>query len=661
MTQEMTALKERILQSSDDEQFELWNEIFQDGTSGTSHAESDIMNIVNSDEIALQISLCRFLALKEHLTAVELLCRLMLSDNRIVEERAIKSFLKNKHPEKNHTLAGLILPTTPKSCLLFAIETTCASGVTESLIPLLDLLSSTSTPMDVIEKILQGLRHIPDRRIWVSIQSFLHHEHEPYRFFALGVLGAMYERGFSRARPHLIHSCNDKSSRIRQASIWILRRSPKWRDERLLWTVIHSDRDAQVRQEAILGLVNFPSHRNIVRLVELFKVDPEPIVHLKVQALLLALPPKAVIRSLINILDSNAVDLKPIALKLFAYFEHDTTQALRYLQKLFKKSNSDKDRIHIIETIGSLKSSEAYVWLEQFLHSTPLVSYTAMSAMVRIWGNNSHFPILKYLRDESLAEPVRQIALKHFVKTSHRQDYHIDIIHFFVKLLDSNQLNVRYLASTGLAKSNDKRIFMPFVLSLLNETDLTAIRLLKHSIIQMIKEHPLETIPLLAQVSNIQYAQETLLQLLVDAHYSREQILEIWQPLLDVFSGESIIASMHKLCLLVLPLIKNHSLNLDSLLDAIQSESIRHLFISSILAHLRTDFKIRIHPPTRYYENKLRNLQTIHDFEIELLRYTIGTEALPILTRILCEPNLNAFHTLCASIINECLRRQEAA
>lgn len=665
MNHNITQQLSTLISCSEDESFRLWSDIYDRSTISTLKS-SDLATfddiLLNSDDV-LKIYMCRFLAHKEAEQAVLYLLELMKSKNTTVQENAIKAFQKNKYANKIRLLVKIISFDIPQTSLNFAMDSLATHAVFEAVLPLMNLLRTPGIGTELIEKILQAFRHIPDKRIWTDLKPFLQDKSESVRFFALTALGALYENGFIRARKYILSHINDHSSRIRQAMVWSLRRRSHRRDWTIFWNIITSDPDPQVRQEAVLSMNNYPSRNTIIRLIRCQSKEKNRVVQLKIQAVLLAMPHNLLLRILRSEIKTTDIEYRTILMKLYVYFESDKQYCYSHLSKIYSSAASDKERLHIIETVGLLKYQESLTWLNSLLNKQALLSYTAMTAIIKVWGNhNPDFPIMSYLKSENLNETTKQVALKHFVKVARDETLTKDIINHLVELLNHSQFNIRYLAAQGLAKSNDQTIFIPFVLNLLKEEDPTAKKLTRSSLIQYVRNHPSEIVPLLNKISGLKQAEETVFELIVDSHLPSHKIIELWPYFFTTFSKEKLQCHIDSICRIpIAAILATQGLILEDLLRAIPELELQDLVLTTVYKLLESRNTKNLHAPIQLFEARIQNNIAISEHVLKILSYSQNHAPVALLTRLLCLEQYNHLHEFSAKLLKSYLQQESAA
>ncbi|MCP5463750.1 MAG: HEAT repeat domain-containing protein [Deltaproteobacteria bacterium] len=469
---------------SDDVRFSAWMQIYQ---SDDPKAKAFLEQVASSGQISQKVLFCKFLGFLEDEYSARILVDLICDTEPLVVHQAILAFDKNNFQRRVYFLLP-VLKAPLKEAQVFAVNKFCLESVSEAVHPVLDMLKQADE--DLILEILSGLRFLADKRLFQDLKIYLGHPNERIRWRAIMIYGSLYETGVTRARRLLVRRLSDRSAQIRRSIIWTLRRNDDRRNLRLFLKLAEQDPDPTVRQEALTALGRFPSKTVIKNLVKLLVKEKNRMVVLKGEAVLLSIPTKQLIIGLKNLLTYHDKFVRNKVMIMYAEFQKTSETFFAFLIKELKKTKSDMDKIPIIESLGLLGNKAAIPQLEKLLAESPLLSYTSMMALLKIYGFDKSFPFLKYSQEVKLSALVRQIVMKHFIKISDDSMYNDEIVTHCMSLLSNTNLNIRYLATQILSKVQDPKVLVPFFKSFVNEDDPTAFRLLKENIHRLVQSNP---------------------------------------------------------------------------------------------------------------------------------------------------------------------------
>lgn len=482
----LTQIRESIEGESDDRRFEAWMELY----SRKGPEESLVINqIITGQDPILKVLFARFLARVYEDRAVLYLSELLCDPNPVVVDIAIRSFDKNLCEVKLPKLIA-VLDAPLFKAQKFAIEKLCQGNISEAIAPLIDKLKVAEG--ELLEHLLVSLRHIPDKRMMGAVKIFMTHQNRNIRFHAIMVFGALYQAGYRECLSLLLASLADSNPRVRQAILWVLRRHPEKRFLRYFLKMSRDDPDSNVRQEALLGLALFPRQKVVEHLLRLLVSDHDRMVVLKGEAVLLSISQKKLIQALKKVLhDHNFAVRSKAVLMLSEFHPHLSLKYYEFLMREISKAKSTKEKMPFLQSLGIVGYIDAIPYLKEMIHSADKVlSYTAMVSLLKIYAKRGDFPILELLKDETLSNLLRQMAMKIFVKQAHRNQYTDELMVFLLDYLKSEHINLRYLAARVLIASEDERFLEPLFAMILAESDGSIRLLLKEYVLQAVLRNP---------------------------------------------------------------------------------------------------------------------------------------------------------------------------
>ncbi len=513
-------IKELIHGPSEDGRFEAFLELFE---SEDPKALEEIHHILTSPDPVIKIKFLRFLSHAESEKSLPLIVTCLKDKNPIVINVARKVFEKNTFPLKFRSLLPFL--NAPHDDLFtYAVKALAQAGITEIIEPLFEQLKRVGEERQLI--ILSVLRWLPEERMIPVLLSYLKSKNDNIRYKTLMVFGSLLSAGHSSARKHLLPSLKDNNASIRQAVLWCLKRAPSKKDYSIFLNYSQKDPDPLVRQEALIGLSTFPPRKIILPILSLMATEKSRMVLLKGEGLLLGINIQDLESELSKALQSKNTKIRERAQLLMSELGRNSESFCKKLLEKAMRIKSPKERLTLIEALGNTQSHNAIAWLETLLNTDPLTSYAAISALLKIWGENPQQPILKYLQHQKSAI-TRQNVLKHLVKKNIPLKSNTDLEKYLMGLLEDANLNIRYLATQALLKINSSMLLHPLMKTLLNESDPTTFQLLRQSILSLLAKNPQLIGPMLKLYYQDSKALHTLINLMSEIDLEGSHSLEL--------------------------------------------------------------------------------------------------------------------------------------
>lgn len=625
--------------ASEDARFEAWMMLY---SSTEEVQQEEIPRIISGRDNVLKMLLTRFLAFIYEEKAVVYLRDMLFDGDAEVIDAAVKAFDKNAFEGKLKKLLAVLHAPNPDA-RIFALERLSQGGMKEALPMFINMLKTADE--NLTAGILAGLRYLPDKRLLYEIKPYVSHENEEIRFRAGLVCGSLLEERISRARRILVKLLSDSSPRIRQAALWSLRKRPHRGDLKYLMAISSGDPDPRVRQESLLGLADFPSAQAIRQLLFVVVNDSNRMVVLKGESVLLAMPVKKLIAGLKRLLNVSDKRIVNKAMLLFAEFQKNSTSYYRYLIKGLRRAASDKEKLPYVEALGIMGRFEAVSELESLLSGSPLLSYAALIAILRIWGRREDFETLKYLTYPGFSSVMKQMVLKHFLKADNLKMYRRDLTDHFIELLSNSNLNLRYLAAQALSKVPENFIVDPLLQMMLRETDLSSIKLLRENIANILRAKPDLFPEIFERYRHNEAAVHLIFGYLREVSLSRSESLRLFTQLFTDANRFLVTEHGDEFAELICQFLTHHKLTPEDLLEALRPFDLRHTVLDTVMKILKSlqGIKLTLSVPKFMTELKARD-----DFSkkplIELLAFSDSSEAIPALVSVTCDDAFLEFH-----------------
>lgn len=570
---------------SEDARFAAWTELY---TSKEPEAFHELNRMIDSNDPILKILLIRFLGGIDESRAVSLLVPLLDDANSVVVEAAKKGFERNRFDQKLKFLLPLV-KSSSQQAQFYAIEQLALGGVMD----VLDLLINKLPQADelLLNQILMAFRILPEKRLIPLVLPFFNHQREEIRYKTVHVLGAVYEMGHLSPRRWLLKALKDPSPRIRQASLWCLRRRKHLRDLKYLFAISLNDPDPFVRQESFNEMALFPQYLVIKQFLKVLTQEKNRNVLLKGEGIVASLPKEKLNPALKKLLKGNSSAIRNRALLLLAENSKKSSFLFRFIVSRIKKTEDKKEKVILMEALGILEDKKAIPLLESCLGDETLISYVAITSLLSVWKKDPDMPALDYLQKKGLSPLARQLILRHVIRYRPSALNTPEMEEHLVFLLQDSNLNVRYLATQVLGLIQSQRAFEPMVITLQAESDPTTFKLLKQSVIASVKQNPDLLLQTITKFGNNPQIVKTLLELMKEVILDRQTACFLLRSLFQ--SPLSLLGTpFHDdVMVFVLNHLSQQRISFDDILDVIEKSRERIFFITSIAkACTRGDF-----------------------------------------------------------------------
>jgi HEAT repeat protein len=629
-------LRNRIESRSEDERYSAWLELYG---SRAPEALEEIKKIITGADPLLKITLARFLAQMHESKAVHYLVELLEDETPEVFEGARIAFEKNLFPFKLDVLFPRV-KSKSRDARYYAIEKLATARKFVVVDPLIELLHGPDE-IDLLVA-LSALRFLPHRGLVPHLIPLLSDPREEVRFRTILVFDALNENYYLLSRKVFFVAFRDLAPRVRHAAIWSLRKTPTSKSIRYLTDLSLNDADPMIRQEALLALGAFPTSSVMTHLLTVLVKETVVMVSLKAEAVLLRMPYDALFRGLKKNLNhkNNAVASK--ALSLLADLKIHKSYTFSYIRKALGQSKDDKRKIHLIESLGRLGVTDAIPILEAFITQSPILGYTAMLALVRLYPTSTAEPLVKTMINPKINIVIKQIIMKHLIRHGSKMRFPQTLVQSLLSYLKDPNLQMRYLACEALQYTSDPSILEHLFETLLKETDATIIKRITTTLVAIFRNNP-ANIPGLFELNlHNQAAVAHLVDILRSYCETHEQTTRLLRELLS--GNLRLLDTAHRAHMLDLIwfLLNKHLITLNELLALMD----RQETIEGLLRFLITQLHASKHISLELPFGQLNQLMSqdnpeLQQLVIELSAYANSLEAIPLIVKSLNKPGLD--------------------
>lgn len=523
---DLANIRGRIEGPSEDERFTAWMEWY---SSTDSRFLEEMNRLLELKDPVLKLLWVRFLSHIPEERAVTYLRELLKDENSIVVEAAKRGFDKNQFENKENFLLPIVLHHN-RSPRDFAIERLYQTGNLELIDPLLSLIPAADEALLLL--ILTAFRHIPSVRLLPHLLPFLKDPREKIRERTVYALSSLYETGLKNLQKIFAAHLNDASPVVRIAILWSLRRKTYKKNLGVFLEVVRNDSDPTVRQEALLGLADFPNPKVIFDLIQILVTEKNKMVLLKAESVLIGMPPAEVVKGLQQVWRKSSKEVHMKAMVYLAYFQKESQDFFRQLVAGLKKAKEDKWKVAYLETLGILGNPKAVEVLKPFVKGPSFLAYTAVGALVRLSHHGQEWALVPYLKDPSIPDILKQTMLKDLVRRGKLIHFSDELVHCLTEFLKSDKINIRYLSAHALVLAGHESSLRPLLVMLLQEKDPTTLKFLEESILSSLTQNPQTYLLLLEEFQNQPSAVSLLLTLMRGVLLPREMVVALIDSLL---------------------------------------------------------------------------------------------------------------------------------
>jgi hypothetical protein len=380
------------------------------------------------------------------------------------------------------------------------------------------------------------------------------------------------------------------------------------------------------------------------------------MVVLKGEAVLFTMPTAKLVSGLKKVLKIEDNKIKNKVLLIFSEFQKTSESFFDYLAISLKKAKNDKELLPYIECLGRIQHKKSIPILESQLDGSPIISYSALVSLLRAWGQNEKFPVMRYLEHEKLNDVTKQMALKHYVKIISSENISEVMVNKFLDLLKSTNLNLRYIASQALVKVQEDSVAEPFFSALVKETDDTAKKLLHKNLAVFFETKPILFVSIFESHINDAAAIEELFNVIKDTELDKHKTLEILLGL--ILDPANILQTNYKEMYidLFISFLNKQWLTLDEFLEIIGTMPQRRDFIILFAKGLGnlTDTETSLH--SEKIELWLKEGITMQtEALMKLMTFTEKKRAIQTLVSVICDDTLSSQHGFAAQALNDVL------
>jgi HEAT repeat protein len=400
-----------------------------------------LIRLSSQETEAVRIAICRGLGqIDSNLRYL----KIFLEDkSERVRAEAEWLFQKHSSPEKVEALIEM-LESRFAFARAFAAATLGTSRVAAAIRPLTRTLKDSDS--HVRERAAWALKQIQARGIAALMEPLLKDEASQVRLAAAVTLGST---GRYRRWRRLTNLLEDPSSGVRVAAVWAIGRQAGDKAARILAAVLRDQPDARVRCEAARALRHATKRAVVAPLLTACAEDPDQNVRL-VSGWALELVPERV--KLPVLLDSIRSGKEHMRALICARLARTTSyKSHTVLLDILLHDESPHVRAVAAEALGERGDRRALPALESTLDSHPLVAYSAVVALVRLWDPRDTETLIRVLEDKTVRSPVlQQVVLRRLNDLPLGDDLKHEAFKLMVSKLSHENVNIRYLAVDAL-------------------------------------------------------------------------------------------------------------------------------------------------------------------------------------------------------------------
>jgi len=414
----------------------------------------ELVRLSGAEGEPLRVAVCRGLGRKS--ANLPLLKPFLEDESERVRSEAEWLFQKYATPEKVETLIEL-LGSKHSYARAFAATALGNSRAPVAVKPLIDTLDDPNGA--VREKAAWALKQLAPPGLPRLMERLLEDEEAKVRFAALVGLGSSKKYRKWRRLQKLL---DDRSVSVRLAAAWAIGRLGGRRAAGVLARALAEQEDPRVRCEAGRALRQLATKETVAPLLEASASDSDQNVRLVSGWAVDQIPEKAKLSVLLERARSSDPRMRMLVCAKLGSVGAE--EALAELKRILATDESSQVRAVAAEALGEKGDRGAIPALVAALQSDPLVSYSAVVSLMKLWDPRDAGSLIGLLERESGASSVlQQVILKRLGELPLGSALQREAVTLLISKLSHDNINVRYLAAGALGEIASFDALIPLV------------------------------------------------------------------------------------------------------------------------------------------------------------------------------------------------------
>jgi HEAT repeat protein len=400
-------------------------------------------------DVLLKLQILQYLAEIPEERAVDWILSRLEDESVAVWRAAARAFRANHYSKKNLLLRRFVMSKDERAAR-FAIRTLARAGNRDALPVLLAHLDEA--PLAIRGEILNALRFMPDTESVSRLLPFTEDRGEETRFRAVRTLAELRRRGIPVPERVFQKLSEDASAKIRHAALDGLK-SYASREVMKAFLARLSDPDEPVeaRVRAIEALASFPHRDWVPSFVLAMRDANDSRIRLGAEIALRRTPRESLKPGLLSLLDSPDHSIVTQSAILLAETMGDDPEIRRILVARWRAAKDDEERLRMLDVLRELGDPSLIDELIQTLKQSPLLAYSAIGVLNRLWSDDSGPTILALLDDDAVPQFAKQALLGWIVRKGPPEEIRDELHGRLLEGLESGVVNIRYLSAQILA------------------------------------------------------------------------------------------------------------------------------------------------------------------------------------------------------------------
>ena len=400
--------------------------------------------LLNSPDPLIPLILGRFLEELPDKRACLAIIKMIEGENGVVAKAAMDAYSRSHYPGKARLLKSVVFSPSYRAAR-FAIRTLARAGFMDVLPLILREIPDKEGP--ILKEMVDALRYLPHRRSIPVLLPLSQSDDEAMRYLVVDVLASLQARTRAISISFFLAKLKDESDRVRRAALDALQKYPTSRVAPLILKIAQDKEESEgARVRAIRSMRLFPSPTSVRNLTQIAAETKSTAISLTVEIVLRQFPVHILKKGLLPMLDWKDAALRRQTALFMAEFLAGDSGVQKTLHDLWRKSD-ELAALEIIDSLRILGGPETVRILMEAVERSPVLAYSAASALAHMHGSVPGLAILNILIKPGITDTVRHALLDRWAKRGPEKDVREQLLSLVQSCLKSATINIRYSAA----------------------------------------------------------------------------------------------------------------------------------------------------------------------------------------------------------------------
>lgn len=541
-----------------------------------------LANLYASRDPFIPLILLQYLEELPERAAIDAILDLIESPNDIVARAAMLAYQRSHYPGKARQLKELAISKVDRACR-FAVRTLSRAGAMEVL-PLILREFNERSPA-VRREMLDALRFLPNARTIPYMMPLSESPDPDLRMMATLVLTSIQGKTQRVPIEFFVRMSHDSSERVRSAALGALQYYPSKRVARIFLAQAVDDAGAlEERERAVRSLAAFPLPEWVAPLVRLAAKTEVPSLRLAAEISLRGFPRAMLLKGMLPLLSDRDEAVKVQTAILAAQLVGEEPKVIDAILTLWDQA-PEMSRVQMVDILRELGGDEPRRRLIEAAGGPPLLGASAAGALSRMRLGDGGKLVLGLLSSPAVPELTKQAFLGHWARSGPDEAIREDLLPWLIAALESDRINMRYLAIRTLAWYPLSSFHAPLLGLLAREHEPETVRTSESVLVKKLGRDPL---PMLRELSSHPDRRNLMghaVRILTSQSWAKETVPELVRILRE--PPFSFLEENPETFLTVcIHLLRDESLSFDAVLDITSSPRLRSLFLRQLASFL---------------------------------------------------------------------------